>query len=388
MNFNLQQSILKRTAFIGLFFISIQCFGNKIEFITDFNQAVELAQKQNKLIFVDAMADWCGPCKILDKNIFTEDKLADFHNANFINLKIDADKNLEFKQKYNIQAYPTMLYLYPNTKEVNRAMGVLPADELFYISSQAKKGFEVLQVKQKEIHKISEKKVIAYLNKVERKYGKNAKIKLANIYLEKKKNFNTEVRLAIVEDLLPNLSETNFKNYYKHSTKKKELTEEEIKKYVDIAYTSSENNSDKAIQLLSQVQLPNAKGYVAEKRTFELIKKRYSSMEEAKETFSNLLLHYPNTTDLELLKMATIFTIMHNNNREEVLAIQKAMASELQYPNTSIIQLDCLSAIAYKLGDKELSKELLSKAFLKADEANLKFKSIFEKPKKTIKILK
>lgn len=387
MNSNLQQTILKQSAFFVLFFISIQCFGNKIEFMTDFDQAVQLAQKQNKLIFVDAMADWCGPCKMLDKHIFTEDKLADFHNEHFINVKIDADKNVSFKQKYGIRAYPTMLYLYPNAKEINRAMGVLPAGELLNIGHKAKKDFEIVHVKLNEVHKVSEKKIITYLDKIGKKHGQDAKTKLANAYLEKKKNFNSEVRLKIVQALLPNLSEINFVHYYKPLLKKNELSDKERGELIDVAYHVADKNAQKTAHLLQQVGFSKAKAYTAEKRAFELIKKRYTSLEEAKESFSGLLLNCPNTTDLELLKMATIFTITHNQNKEEVSSIYEAMSSAFTSTDASIIQLDCLSAVAYKLGDKEQSKTFLARAFSKADETNVKFKSIFEKQKKKIKIL-
>ena len=46
------------------------------------------AKKENKLIFLDAYTSWCGPCKWLSKNIFTNDTVATYFNKNYINAKI------------------------------------------------------------------------------------------------------------------------------------------------------------------------------------------------------------------------------------------------------------------------------------------------------------
>src|SRR5690349_20740882 len=47
------------------------------------------AQKEQKYIFVDAYATWCGPCKQLKASTFKDEKAANFFNQNFVNLSID-----------------------------------------------------------------------------------------------------------------------------------------------------------------------------------------------------------------------------------------------------------------------------------------------------------
>ena len=41
-------------------------------------KALKKASKQDKLIFVDAYTTWCGPCKWMSANVFTDDAVADF----------------------------------------------------------------------------------------------------------------------------------------------------------------------------------------------------------------------------------------------------------------------------------------------------------------------
>ena len=63
-------------------------------------EALEKAKKENKLVFIDAYTAWCQPCVMMGKNVFTLDKVADFYNRNFINLKIDFGKEKELSEKY------------------------------------------------------------------------------------------------------------------------------------------------------------------------------------------------------------------------------------------------------------------------------------------------
>ncbi|MBK9736030.1 MAG: thioredoxin family protein [Saprospiraceae bacterium] len=62
-------------------------FVGKINFISSFSEAQKLAAQQDKLIFVDVMADWCGPCKVMIKDMESDAAIVDFFNTNFINLK-------------------------------------------------------------------------------------------------------------------------------------------------------------------------------------------------------------------------------------------------------------------------------------------------------------
>src|SRR5690606_40768831 len=73
-----------------------------------FGEMLEKAKKENKLIFIDAMAVWCGPCKLMDKNVFSQKPVGDYFNANFINGKFDMEKGegLELAARYGVRSYP------------------------------------------------------------------------------------------------------------------------------------------------------------------------------------------------------------------------------------------------------------------------------------------
>ena len=86
---------MKTVLSLVLMILSVTTYSqNKyIQFETKtFAEIKALAKAQNKLIFLDAYTSWCGPCKYMAKNIFTNDTVADFYNSRFINAKIDMEK--------------------------------------------------------------------------------------------------------------------------------------------------------------------------------------------------------------------------------------------------------------------------------------------------------
>ncbi len=83
------------------------------------------AKASDKLIFVDAYTTWCGPCKTMAKEVFTDSTVAILYNGHFINTQIDAERGegTTFARKYRIFAYPSLLFIDGNGEVVHRATG-------------------------------------------------------------------------------------------------------------------------------------------------------------------------------------------------------------------------------------------------------------------------
>ena len=90
-----------------------------------FQEILAKAKKENKLVFMDAYAVWCGPCKLMDKNVFTDEKVGTFFNSTFINAKIDMEKGegRDIAKKYGVYSYPTFLFLNGDGELVHKSMG-------------------------------------------------------------------------------------------------------------------------------------------------------------------------------------------------------------------------------------------------------------------------
>lgn len=97
-----------------------------------FEQASVKSKNENKVLFVDAYATWCGPCKKLAKNTFVDKKVEKVFNSNFVNIKMDVDEaaSLSFVEKYEINSIPTMLFFDSSGKVLKRLEGYYDEEEL------------------------------------------------------------------------------------------------------------------------------------------------------------------------------------------------------------------------------------------------------------------
>ena len=97
-----------------------------IEFFEgSWEEALVESESTEKLIFVDSYTTWCGPCKKMSKNTFTDQTVGDYFNNNFISLKIDMEKPMgrEFGQKYPVSAYPTLFFIDSKGEIVKKTTG-------------------------------------------------------------------------------------------------------------------------------------------------------------------------------------------------------------------------------------------------------------------------
>ncbi|MCS3532667.1 thioredoxin fold domain-containing protein [Chryseobacterium sp. JUb7] len=116
--------------FSGLFLItSIITFAQEAIQFQDipFKDLIAKAKKENKIVFIDAYASWCGPCKMMEKNIFTQKAVGDYYNANFVNARIDMEKGegREVAAKYGVRSYPTYLFLNGDGELVSQNFGYM-----------------------------------------------------------------------------------------------------------------------------------------------------------------------------------------------------------------------------------------------------------------------
>lgn len=114
---------------------SVTGIAQEINWVT-FEEALELQKKKPKKIMMDVYTNWCGPCKMLDKNTFHNEDVVKYVNDNYYAVKFNAEGNDEVTYKdrtftnknYNealksrrngvhdltrflkVQAYPTIVF--------------------------------------------------------------------------------------------------------------------------------------------------------------------------------------------------------------------------------------------------------------------------------------
>lgn len=114
-----------------------------IQFIEgDWQDALAIAKKENKILFVDAYAQWCGPCKVMAATTFQEEEVGKFFNDNFINLKLDMEtpNGRTFGVEYPVSAYPTLYFIRPDGEIIKKVVGGQKAPGLMQHAQAAIKG--------------------------------------------------------------------------------------------------------------------------------------------------------------------------------------------------------------------------------------------------------
>lgn len=97
------------------------------------------AKKEKKIIFLDAYASWCSPCKWMAGNVFNNSVVADFYNKNFINAKIDMEKGegKDLAKLYEVSAYPNLLFIDGDGHIIHRFCGAMVATDFVALGKDA-----------------------------------------------------------------------------------------------------------------------------------------------------------------------------------------------------------------------------------------------------------
>lgn len=110
-------------------------------YMGSWKEAMEKANKENKIIFLDIYATWCGPCKRLKSTTFSDSRVGKYFNTNFINVTLDGETGDGeiLAEKHRISGYPTLLFINKEGNVVASADGFMGADELLQLGRSALK---------------------------------------------------------------------------------------------------------------------------------------------------------------------------------------------------------------------------------------------------------
>lgn len=155
---NVSNTVMNRILFFFVFFFSISTKSiaqseKGIRFIKPKNWAevLTMAQAQHKSILVDVYTTWCGPCKMMDQQIYPDSALGVLVNKDFIAIKVQMDSTRNddsyvtswyadaehLKQSAKIEAFPTLLFYNSEGQLVFKSMGYKSAGALSKIAAYA-----------------------------------------------------------------------------------------------------------------------------------------------------------------------------------------------------------------------------------------------------------
>ena len=100
-----------------------------------FGDALDRARAENRLVMVDVYTDWCGWCKKLDREVFSDGKVAEAAKG-LVAVRVNAEKGgEEVARRYSVQGFPTILFVDGSGSVVRRIDGYVDATEMLRIIS-------------------------------------------------------------------------------------------------------------------------------------------------------------------------------------------------------------------------------------------------------------
>lgn len=122
---------MKRFIILSIVLLPMLSFAQMAFETGDWEAVLSKAKQENKIVFVDFYTTWCGPCKLMAKEVFPLQQVGEFYNANFINYKLDAEKGegIALASKYGVVAYPTYIFTDADGNFLHQAVGAFSANE-------------------------------------------------------------------------------------------------------------------------------------------------------------------------------------------------------------------------------------------------------------------
>lgn len=110
--------------------------GSKVAFVEYREGIIEELSDRNRPYFLLFSAEWCHWCHEFADNTLTNDEVAEYLNANYVSVFIDADIHSTAYLKYRATGLPYTVFLNPDTSPHFRYAGTLYAEDFLAVIRQ------------------------------------------------------------------------------------------------------------------------------------------------------------------------------------------------------------------------------------------------------------
>ncbi|MCH7688954.1 MAG: thioredoxin family protein, partial [Planctomycetes bacterium] len=90
---------------------------------SNFEQAKAEAKRRNLPLLIHFYADWCGPCRQMERNVLSSASLAKQLNGKFVAVKVNTDHRSDLVNRYRIESLPSDVFVSPSGRILGRTAG-------------------------------------------------------------------------------------------------------------------------------------------------------------------------------------------------------------------------------------------------------------------------
>lgn len=104
----------------------------EVENLEQMKAAQKKASDQMLMLFVDVYATWCGPCKMMDSEVYSDPYVASYMNTHYVNVKMDGETDYGriFVSEQQLEGYPTMFIFSDDGERISKIVGYTPPKDL------------------------------------------------------------------------------------------------------------------------------------------------------------------------------------------------------------------------------------------------------------------
>ncbi len=98
-----------------------------------YKDGMNQGKKNEKKIFINFRADWCGWCRKMENDTFKNPLIVSYLNKNFISIKVDTDKRKDLASKYGVSGLPLSWFIEGDGEPIGSRPGYIDAEMLLSI---------------------------------------------------------------------------------------------------------------------------------------------------------------------------------------------------------------------------------------------------------------
>lgn len=350
---------------------------------SDFATLLAKAKTEKKLIFLDAYAAWCGPCKLMERNVFTDANVADYYNKNFINAHFDMEKGegVALAAKYGIRSYPTLLFLNGEGEIVGKELGYLKTEDFLALGKKNNKP-ELVNTNLKDEFlkgKLDQPALLNFINLYASKDPIIAKQASEKYFANKKDKTFTGEEINALLNFTQSVDDANYKVFTANKTAIVELLTDknytQFDNYLKLMKLVTSATDDKTKTIDDAKVLKEGEGLLPKEdlvKSLNIYKLNYYISHENYPAYEKTALEYYKNPDefnnSELLAAASVFADKVSTKTSLQIAArwaEKVVMSSENFDSTSI-----LATLYDKLGKKDEAKMFAGMAANFAKEEN------------------